>query len=63
MLAVLFLVAPFYYHPNIGGEGLRIPNNITVWMMATTDVCYSQIFSLYRRLSNFNHAQWICNRR
>lgn len=41
MLAVLFLVAPFYYHPNIGGEGLRIPNNITVWMMATIVIAYS----------------------
>ncbi|MDO7597933.1 MAG: hypothetical protein MUR51_09710, partial [Pseudomonadota bacterium] len=41
MLAVLFLIAPFYYHPNIGGEGLRIPNNITVWMMATIIIGYS----------------------
>ena len=41
MLAVLFLLAPFYYHPNIGGEGLRIPNNITVWMMATIIITYS----------------------
>ena len=41
MLAVLFLVAPFYYHPNIGGEGLRIPNNITVWMIATIIIGYS----------------------
>mgnify|MGYP000019846607 CR=1 FL=1 len=41
MLAVLFLVAPFYYHPNIGGEGLRIPNNITVWMVATIIIGYS----------------------
>jgi O-antigen polymerase len=41
MLAVLFLVAPVYYHPNIGGEGLRVPNNITVWMMATIIIGYS----------------------
>lgn len=41
MLAVLFLIAPFYYHPNIGGEGLRIPNNITVWMVGTTIIWYS----------------------
>jgi len=41
MLAVLFLIASFYYHPNIGGEGLRIPNNITVWMMATIIIWYS----------------------
>jgi O-antigen ligase len=41
MLAVLFLIAPFYYHPNIGGEGLRIPNNITVWMVAAIIIWYS----------------------
>jgi len=41
MLAILFLVAPFYYHSNIGGTGLRLPNNITVWMIATLVVCYS----------------------
>lgn len=41
ILAVLFLVAPFYYHPNIGGEGLRIPNNITAWIMATVIIAYS----------------------
>lgn len=31
MLAVIFLLAPFYYHDNIGGTGLNIPGNITVW--------------------------------
>jgi O-antigen ligase len=41
MLAVLFLMAPFYFHPNIGGEGLRVPNNITVWMMAAIIIWYS----------------------
>ncbi|MFW5451445.1 MAG: Wzy polymerase domain-containing protein [Methylophagaceae bacterium] len=41
MLALLFLVAPFYYHPNIGGEGLRTPNNITVWIMVTIIIWYS----------------------
>ena len=51
MLAVLFLIAPFYYHPNIGGEGLRIPNNITVWMVATTIICYS--FYLVLKRSTF----------
>ncbi|OUR63924.1 hypothetical protein A9Q79_09235 [Methylophaga sp. 42_25_T18] len=48
MLAVLFLIAPFYYHPNIGGEGLRIPNNITVWMVATIIIWYSLYLVLKR---------------
>ena len=41
MLALLFLVAPFYYHPNIGGTGLRLPNNIIVWVVANLIACYS----------------------
>jgi len=41
MLAVLFLIAPFYYHPNIGGEGLRTPNNITVWIVVIIIIWYS----------------------
>ena len=48
MLAVLFLIAPFYFHPNIGGEGLRIPNNITVWMVATIIIWYSLYLVLKR---------------
>lgn len=41
MLAVLFLAAPFYYHPNVGGLGVHVPNNITVWMIAIAIIWYS----------------------
>ncbi len=41
MLAVLFLLAPLYYHPNLGGEGLRIPHNITIWLVATIFIAYT----------------------
>lgn len=41
MLAILFLVAPLYYHPNLGGEGLRIPNNATIWIVAVIFIAYS----------------------
>lgn len=41
MLAVLFLLAPLYYHPNLGGEGLRLPNNSTIWLMALMFIAYS----------------------
>lgn len=41
MLAILFLLAPLYYHPNLGGEGLRIPHNITIWLVATIFIAYS----------------------
>lgn len=41
LLAILFLVAPFVFFPNIGGTGLRIPNNITVWLIANVIAWYS----------------------
>ena len=41
MLTVLFLLAPLYYHPNLGGEGLRIPHNITIWLVATIFIAYT----------------------
>ncbi|WP_161596153.1 O-antigen ligase family protein [Methylophaga thiooxydans] len=41
MLVILFLLAPLYYHPNLGGEGLRIPNNITVWLIAIIFITFS----------------------
>lgn len=41
MLATLFLMAPLYYHPNLGGAGLRIPNNSTIWLMALVFISFS----------------------
>lgn len=34
MLMLTFLVAPFYYHENIGGTGLNLPGNIVIWLCA-----------------------------
>jgi len=44
MLAALLVFAPLYFHPNIGGTGLRIPNNIVIWLIASGIGFYS----LYR---------------
>lgn len=41
ILAFLFLLAPFYYHDNIGGTGLNIPGNITVWATATVFIWFA----------------------
>lgn len=41
VLAILFLIAPFYYHDNIGGTGLNIPGNITVWATASVFVWFA----------------------
>lgn len=34
IFALLFLAAPFYYQPNLGGESLSLPYNSTIWIVA-----------------------------
>ncbi|MFY0675929.1 MAG: O-antigen ligase C-terminal domain-containing protein [Neptuniibacter sp.] len=34
LLTLLFVIAPFYYQPNFGGEGLYLPYNSSVWFVA-----------------------------
>jgi len=47
LLLLLLLVSPFYFHPNIGGTGLRIPNNIIIWVVASLIGFYS-LYTLMR---------------
>lgn len=48
MLVLLLLVAPLYFHPNLGGTGLRIPNNIIIWIVGSAIGFYS----LFKVVSN-----------
>lgn len=32
-LLCILAIAPFYYQPNLGGKGLMIPSNVTVWLI------------------------------
>jgi O-antigen polymerase len=41
LLTALLLLAPFYFHANIGGTGFRIPNNIVIWFFASIIGFYS----------------------
>ncbi len=41
LMALIFLVAPFYYHDNIGGTGLNLPGNITVWLAASLFIWFA----------------------
>lgn len=47
LFGILFLIAPFYYQPNLGGEGLFIPHNSTLWIAATW-VISAACFVIYR---------------
>lgn len=33
LVSLIFVVAPFYFHPNAGGVGLEIPFNISTWFI------------------------------
>ncbi|WP_415901496.1 Wzy polymerase domain-containing protein [Neptuniibacter sp. QD29_5] len=35
LFGIMFLVAPFYYQPNLGGEGLNVPHNSSLWIVAS----------------------------
>jgi len=41
LLAILFIVSPFYIASSLGGTGLDLPFNITVWLAATWVISYS----------------------
>lgn len=41
LLAMLFLVSPFYLVSSLGGTGFDLPFNITVWTAATLVIAYS----------------------
>ena len=47
LIGVLFLIAPFYYQPNLGGEGLFIPHNSALWIVASW-VIASASFLIYK---------------
>jgi O-antigen polymerase len=42
-LFLLLVIAPIYYHPNLGGSGFGIPDNIVVWAIATLFTAHSMI--------------------
>ncbi|WP_299177062.1 PglL family O-oligosaccharyltransferase [uncultured Neptuniibacter sp.] len=47
LFGILFLLAPFYYQPNLGGEGLYIPHNTSLWIVASWIIAAAS-FLVYR---------------
>jgi O-antigen polymerase len=47
LFGILFLIAPFYYQPNLGGEGLFMPHNSSIWIVATWIIAAAS-FIIYR---------------
>ncbi len=48
LVALIFVIAPFYYQPNDGGVGFNLPLNIAAWAAATTLICCALIIIVQR---------------
>jgi len=59
LFILLFIISPLYYKPNLGGTGLSLPYNITVWAAAITIIFCSFIFLLAQNKIIFVDRVWM----
>ncbi len=59
LMALMFIVAPFYYKPNLAGTGFNIPYNIAVWGVAVTIIFYSLLLSLSTQKFIYYDKVWM----
>lgn len=57
LFGLLFLIAPFYYQPNMGGEGLFLPYNSSIWIVACW-ILAAASFVIYRTNSLILPKHW-----
>ncbi|WP_170167530.1 PglL family O-oligosaccharyltransferase [Amphritea balenae] len=50
LIALLFLPASFFFQPNLGGEGLSISHNITVWIAAVLTISSATLLILKQQI-------------
>lgn len=60
LLISLFIAAPFYYQPNIGGLGLILPSNIAVWLIVITFILCMSIITLRGKEFNYTRLYSYC---
>lgn len=58
LFGILFLIAPFYYQPNLGGEGLFIPHNSSLWIVASWIIA-SASFLIYKNQQIILPKHWL----
>ena len=59
LFILLFVVAPFYHKGNLGGTGLGLPYNITVWAAVSTIIFYSIIILIIKKEIVFVDKIWM----
>jgi O-antigen polymerase len=60
LLVLLLLVAPFYFHFNIGGLGLALPYNAATWLAALVFSCVVIMTQLNTKTVVYNQAFLYC---
>jgi O-antigen polymerase len=58
LFGCLFLIAPFYYQPNLGGEGLFLPYNGAIWIVASWIIA-SASFLIYKNQKIVLPKYWL----
>ena len=58
LFGCLFLIAPFYYQPNLGGEGLFLPYNGAIWIVASWIIA-SASFLIYKNQQIILPKYWL----
>jgi O-antigen polymerase len=49
LVIALFLLAPLYFQPNLGGRGLELTFNIAAWAAAVSVICCAIFFIAFRK--------------
>ena len=49
LVIILFLLAPLYYQPNLGGRGLELAFNIAAWAAAVSVICCAIFLIVLRK--------------
>ena len=59
LIGIVFLVAPFYTEPTIGGTGFHLPFNISIWLVAPWFMAAGVLLSMYSRVLRLPREWWL----
>ncbi len=62
-IAVIYLIAMHVFVPNVGGEGLMLPFNVTTWLFLSIPIAlglYQLGTNQYMRYSKLTIGLWLC---
>jgi O-antigen polymerase len=60
LLLALFIIAPLYTYPNLGGVGLAMPFNIAIWALAAIFISFMLFTSLKSNVFSYSPQFLLC---